>query len=75
MEKQFKKYCFMSDNDGHNYLIPYELKKEWERLSEATEGLEEYSEAWDDIIEQFNETFGEYRHDDVFSTPFYLKVE
>ena len=75
MAKQFKKHCFVSDNDGHNYLIPYTLKKQYDCLCEALERIEEDTDEWYNIIEQFNDTFEEYRHDDIFNTPFYLEVD
>lgn len=46
------KYCFVSDYDCHNYLIPFNLKSEFESLRDESDENEDYS--------KFNDLFSKY---------------
>lgn len=52
MEKELKRVYVTKDDDGHNYVIPYELKEDFEELKEKA-----YR---DDDFEEFIEKFGQY---------------
>lgn len=49
LELPVKTYFFSQDGDGHNYMIPSELRKEWNGLT-ANDYREEDYERW----QQFN---------------------
>lgn len=52
MEEQ--RYCFIKDDDSHNYLIPVEYAKHFTELLENGE---------DDCYAAFNNEFDQYRVD------------
>lgn len=55
------RFRFVSDDDGHNYLIPAELDIKFDEMLEDGE---------DDYYAEFNNTFSKYRCDSVSNWTF-----
>lgn len=51
--QNLKRCLFVSDNDGHNYVIPFELKDDFNRLLEKSEDEDDW--------EEFGDMFDEYQ--------------
>jgi hypothetical protein len=48
-----KRFCFVSDNDSHSYIIPLEMRQEFSDLLEDSEKQDDY--------DLFNIRFDKYR--------------
>ena len=57
-----QRWCFKTDGDGHNFLIPVELSKLYTELLEKGDELEDYAE--------FNNTFDQYGCDSFLNFSF-----
>ena len=59
-------FCFMQDDDGHNYLIPFEERELFEVMLEQGE---------EDYYERFIDKFSNYSIDDVYGVEFNMNKE
>jgi len=57
------RFFFDSDDDGHWYIVPVELKSVFYDLMEKSESSKPGSDEWNDACDQINEKFGEHRID------------
>lgn len=65
-DDKFVKVLLVSDDDGHNFIIPEFMKSDWERLFRGTlntDGTVSY-----DGLDEFNLKFGAYQIDGGFSS-------
>lgn len=60
-----KRVYIAQDGDGHNYVIPFELKEKFnEKINEIDMAQSDSDEErWYDAIEEFTEEFGIYATD------------
>lgn len=66
--EQYQRVYITKDDDGHNYVIPYEMKEEFKALCEKA-----YAE---DDFEDFTEKFGEYATGgDINEEELYQKIK
>jgi hypothetical protein len=57
-----EKYGYLrQDDDGHWFLIPIEYISEWEELMGDIERAKPYGGEWEDLIEELDSEFGQYR--------------
>lgn len=62
-----------SDGDCHHYVVPEKLVAEFDNLLEEIENTTyghmtgQYDVARTRLVDQFNQKFGEYRRDDIYS--------
>lgn len=61
------RFCFMRDDDCHNYMIPVSMREEFSNLLDGT-----YD---DDICAEFNNKFEQYRCDSTSNWSFELPKE
>lgn len=58
MEKELKRVYITQDDSGHDYVIPYELKDEFNELINKMASIFE-ADAYD-LQDEFEDKFGEY---------------
>lgn len=69
---EYQRVYIAKDNDGHNYVIPYEMKDEFEVLLEKS-GYESCPE-WEQFEAEFIEKFEQYSTGgDINNEEFYIK--
>lgn len=55
------KYYFTQDESSHWYMIPVELRNQWNDLYEKILTVGEYSDEWYFLIDEFDVIFSKYR--------------
>ena len=64
--KEYKRVYVTKDDDGHDYIIPWELKDDFNT---------ELENGYDDEFESFNEKFGDYMTGgDINETGLFIKI-
>ncbi len=58
MEKELKRVYITQDDDGHNYIIPYELKDEFSEMVDNMTKV--HGEDMYELQDDFEKTFGQY---------------
>jgi len=49
------------DDEGHEYLIPEELIEKFDKLTDDIEKIEEGSDDWYELIDEFGDNYSEFR--------------
>lgn len=44
------RYCLMKDDDGHDYLVPWELRERFNELVEDEDEWEEFNEVFSGMM-------------------------
>lgn len=55
---EYQRVYITQDNDGHDYVIPYEMREEFDHMLEMSEYVS--GTGWEDREEEFNDKFSTY---------------